>query len=264
MGRSRSRSPSSSSYSSSSDSEEEREREERRRARHNEERREKREAKRLKREADRKATEALREAGSIGWRIKDMINDYGGDEDDEHDDDDDDASIVTICGVRPDGSDVTDCTDWPRLEQYLRNYFDVHESNRKVAVRFKYFCGEQELPSLQGRASEPSSLANIWAQLAAALKREDMRPAERRIDAELIALATPVKRKRPKKPETERSKAERDLFGKLVTAVYGLSPGHFAEGTWTEEASEIMRRELKMLQKFLTMQESDACHLHAC
>ena len=41
----------------------------------------------------------------------------------------------------------------------------------------------------------------------------------------------------------------------LVTAVYGDDPGHFAEGQWTAAASEIVRRNPKVLQKFLPMQE---------
>ena len=45
------------------------------------------------------------------------------------------------------------------------------------------------------------------------------------------------------------------LFKSLVTAVYGDQPGHFAEGQWTEAASEIVRRNPKLLQKFLPMQE---------
>ena len=46
-----------------------------------------------------------------------------------------------------------------------------------------------------------------------------------------------------------------ELFLSLVTAVYGDDPGHFAEGQWTPAASEIVRRNPKMLQKFLPMQE---------
>ena len=46
-----------------------------------------------------------------------------------------------------------------------------------------------------------------------------------------------------------------DLFQSLVTAVYGEDPGHFAGGQWTAVASEIVRRNPKLLQKFLPMQE---------
>ena len=49
-----------------------------------------------------------------------------------------------------------------------------------------------------------------------------------------------------------------DLFQSLVTAVYGDDPGHFAEGQWTAAASEIVRRNPKVLQKFLPMQERTA------
>ena len=51
-----------------------------------------------------------------------------------------------------------------------------------------------------------------------------------------------------------------DLFQSLVPAVYGDDPGHFAEGQWTAAASEIVRCNPKVLQKFLPMQER-ACRL---
>ena len=45
-----------------------------------------------------------------------------------------------------------------------------------------------------------------------------------------------------------------ELFQSLVTAVYGDDPGHFAEGQWTAAASELVRRNPKVLQKYLLMQ----------
>ena len=73
--------------------------------------------------------------------------------------------------------------------------------------------------------------------------------------AELFARAAPVKRTRQRKePESEKAKAKRALFKSLVTAVYGEDPGHFAEGTWGVAASEIVRRNPAILQKFLSMQ----------
>ena len=56
---------------------------------------------------------------------------------------------------------------------------------------------------------------------------------------------------RSKKPQTERAKMERELFTSLVTAVYGDQSGHFAEGTWGVEASDIVRRNPSLLQKYL-------------
>jgi hypothetical protein len=44
---------------------------------------------------------------------------------------------------------------------------------------------------------------------------------------------------------------ERELFTSLVTAVYGDQSGHFAEGTWGVEASDIVRRNPSLLQKYL-------------
>ena len=80
-------------------------------------------------------------------------------------------------------------------------------------------------------------------------------PSQRCVHAELFARAAPVKRTRQRKePESEKAKAKRALFKSLVTAVYGEDPGHFAEGTWGVAASEIVRRNPEILQKFLPMQ----------
>ena len=71
------------------------------------------------------------------------------------------------------------------------------------------------------------------------------------ITAELRSKKKPVSITRNKKPQTERAKMERELFTSLVTAVYGDQPGNFAEGTWGVEASDIVRRNPSLLQKYL-------------
>ena len=80
-------------------------------------------------------------------------------------------------------------------------------------------------------------------------------PSRRWVHAELFARAVPIKRTRQRKEkESEKEKAQRELFNSLVKAVYGDAPGHFAEGEWGVAASEIVRRNPEILQKFLPMQ----------
>ena len=34
-------------------------------------------------------------------------------------------------------AEVVDCTDWAKLEPYLREYFQVHKSNKRVGLKIK-------------------------------------------------------------------------------------------------------------------------------
>jgi hypothetical protein len=260
MGRSRSRSSSSSSSSDSEDSEEREEREAREQRR-KDERRERRKAEREAAEKKRKEDAAELAAGKVSWNIIDTINNYEKDEDGDDDDDDESQNIVTLLGRKAAGTaaEVVDCATWSELEAYLRAYFEVHRSNKKVGLRLKFLVGAET--KLSGRVSDAATMANWWAKLAEMLlvdaaSSEPSLPTVRCISAELFALQKAVSIKRKKKPESEAAKAQRELFRSLVTAVYGEHPGHFAGGQWTEAASEIARRNPKMMEKFLTMQRS--------
>ena len=271
MPRSRSRSSSSSSSrsSDSSDSEaEERARERKRIRKH--QRKERREQQRLEREEERKAKEALRVAGAITWEIKDKINNYtipacqeDDEEEDEHDDEPIDNSEVMLRGSKPRHANAAtvDCTDFDKLEVYLRKYFQIHLTNKNLLLRLKYCTiseptEEEEDPSeelkLSGRATDATTLDNWWDQLAAAVARGKA-IAKHAVYVELHSLKPPVSIKRAKKPESKRAATDRELFTKLVTSIYGENPGHFAEGEWTVESSEIMRNNLQLLRKFLAM-----------
>ena len=266
--RSRSRSSSSSSRSSDSDAEERaRERKKRKKIR-KQQRKERREQQRLEREEERKAKEALRVAGAITWEIKDKINKYTLEEEEDEDEhaleEPVDTSVVMIRGSKPRHANAAtvDCTDFDKLEVYLRKYFEIHRSNKKLQLRFKY-CAvnepteeEEELTEelkLSGRATDATTLDNWWEQLAAAVARGKAAVAKHTVYVELHSLKPAVTVTRQKKPESKRAAVDRAIFTKLVTSIYGETPAHFAEGEWTVESSEIMRENPKLLQKFLAM-----------
>ena len=261
---SRSRSSSSSSYDSSSseDSDEKEQRlareEERKAARLERKEAAKRKAKEAAKAAERKANEAAATdlAGKISWMIMDTINEYEKGEEEDDEDDEDSANMVQLLGRKKSGSQasVVDCNDWAQLEAYLRKTFDVDPSNKKVGMKVRLSIGG--VTKLAQRIVDADTMANWWAQMEDVLDLNSL--PERStcsVYADLFAPKGAFKKKKTKKKgETARAKAERDLFNSLVTSIYGEKPGHFAEGQWTAEASEIMRRNGSLLDKFLPMQ----------
>jgi hypothetical protein len=104
---------------------------------------------------------------------------------------------------------------------------------------------------------DAATMANWWAQMEDVLAELKELPEKWQchVFAELFGPKDAKTKKRKKsKKETERAKAERKLFASLVTSIYGEKPGHFAEGQWTEAASEIVRNNPSLLDKFLPMQ----------
>jgi hypothetical protein len=261
---SRSRSSSSSSYDSSSseDSDEKEQRlareEERKAARLERKEAAKRKAKEAAKAAERKANEAAATdlAGKISWMIMDTINEYEKGEEEDDEDDEDSANMVQLLGRKKSGSQasVVDCNDWAQLEAYLRKTFDVDPSNKKVGMKVRLSIGG--VTKLAQRIVDADTMANWWAQMEDVLDLNSL--PERStcsVYADLFAPKGAFKKKKTKKKgETARAKAERDLFNSLVKSIYGEKPGHFAEGQWTAEASEIMRRNGSLLDKFLPMQ----------
>jgi hypothetical protein len=269
MGRSRSRSRSrtdsrsrsrSAGSSSASDSEE-REIEQEERAERKLQRKEQREAARKLREL-KAAQEAQEQAtGAVQWVIKDTINTYKDDDDDDDDEEEGeetttvDASIMALCGKRPAGAPETvkDCKEWAPLEEYLREYFEVHASQKKIALKLKFMSAKEVEGEdiLYGTVRDESTMANWWNELGKAVKRGGA--AQKIVKAQLIGLKEAVKIARKRRPPTERAEKEKEKFGSLVRAVYGEQPGHFAEGEWCVEASDIVRREPATLKKYLAM-----------
>ena len=90
------------------------------------------------------------------------------------------------------------------------------------------------------------------------MKQDGDAAALKMVKAELVGVkgATTIARK--KKPVTARAAAEKELFGSLVKAVYGERPGNFAEGELCAEASDIVRGQPAMLQKYLPMRSLTA------
>jgi hypothetical protein len=259
--RRRSSSSSSSTYSSS-DEESEIAKEER--AERKEQREEQRRADRKLREEKAKQEAAERKAGEVQWIIKDTINTYDHGEDDDDDDDDDnndDASIFALRGIKLASAPlaVQDCKSWGTLEPYLRGFFEVHTSQKKVALKLKLMSATEVEGGdiLYGTVRDESTMANWWVQLTEAVERDG--PSQKKIiKAELVGVKGAIKIARKKKPVTARATAEKEKFNSLVTAIYGEQPGHYAEGEWSAEASDIVRRDPAMLKKYLAMRKLTA------
>jgi hypothetical protein len=258
-GRTGSRSRSRSVGSSSSSDSEEREIEQEERAERKLQRKEQREAARKLREL-KAAQEAEEQAtGAVQWVIKDTINTYNDDDDDDEEEQGEettvDASIMAVCGKRPAGAPETikDCKEWAPLEEYLREYFQVHSSQKQIALKLKFMSAEEVEGEdiLHGTVRDESTMANWWYQLGKAVERAGA--AQKIVKAQLVGLKGAVKIARKRRPPTERAVAEKEKFGSLITAIYGEQPGYFAEGEWCVEASDIVRREPAMLKKYLAM-----------
>ena len=164
--RSRSRSSSSGSGSDSESSDERAEREAREEQRR-EERRERRKAARKARAQQRKELEAAIAAGKLSWMITDTINDYEKDDEEDDEDDEDSQNIVTLLGRKPAtaGADLVDCSNWASLEKYLREFFEVHKSNKRVGLKMKFVSGADSRTKLAGRIMDMATMANWWAKL---------------------------------------------------------------------------------------------------
>ena len=208
------RSRSSSSSSSGSDSEDSEERAEReaREQRRKEERRARRKADREARERKRQEEAAALAAGKISWMIMDTINDYEKDEDDAEEDDEESQNVLSLLGRKTPAAsaEVIDCATWALLESYLRQYFEIHKSNKKVGLKVKLVVAGQT--KVMGRVVDVSTMANWWEKLEEVLlldlsAEKPSAPTSRRIFAELFALKAPVKIKRKKKAESEAAKA---------------------------------------------------------
>jgi len=209
--------------------------------------------------------EAKAAAGAIPWTVKDGINEYDKDEEDALVDEEDLDNAVELYGRKPaDAHEETkDCTQWDLLEAYLRGHFDIHSSNKKVALRLKLVVctssGYGEEPAEQvlfnGRARDQSTLSFFWYKLEESVKTATVQPLSRRVEGELYVPATPKNIKRVRKPATARAKAEAAIFDELKTAIYGAGAGQHAEGEWTEKASEVFRKNPKWAKKFLVMRK---------
>ena len=53
----------------------------------------------------------------------------------------------------------------------------------------------------------------------------------------------PTKLAKPSRPRGVKHTQDELKFKELVKIVYGEHPGHYAEGEWTEAATELMQRE---------------------
>ena len=161
------RSRSSSSSSSGSDSEDSEERAEReaREQRRKEERRARRKADREARERKRQEAAAALAASKISWMIMDGINDYEKDEDDAEEDDEESQNVLSLLGRKTPAAsaEVIDCATWALLESYLRQYFEIHKSNKKVGLKVKLVVGGQT--KVMGRVVDVSTMANWWEKL---------------------------------------------------------------------------------------------------
>lgn len=205
------------------------------------------------------AGKVRRIAGAMQYTLnllKDAINDYTGDNDE---DEDEDASVVClVCIKSADASaDIIDCSTFEPLEKYLRAYFNIHSSNKKLVLKLKYSSGDVDdsQPLLHGRVTDESLMLNWWAQLEAAAGRDLAAAASGSMHAGLFALKKPTSVIRPRRAQTEKTVGEHRVFKELVTPIYGEEPGHFADGTWDEKASDICRSKPNILKKFLQLQQ---------
>ena len=69
-----------------------------------------------------------------------------------------------------------------------------------------------------------------------------------------VQIATcPGKLAKPKRQRGEKNTADELKFKDLVKMVYGEHPGHFVEGEWTAEATELLRGEPGWVSKHKEM-----------
>jgi hypothetical protein len=157
----------------------------------------------------------------------------------------------------PPTADIIDCSKFVPLEKYLRANFNIHASNKKLVLKLKYFSGDVDdsQPLLHGRVTDKSSMLNWWGQLEAAVGRNLAAAASGSVHAGLFALKKATSVIRPRRAQTEKTAGEHRIFKELVTAIYSEEPGHFADGTWDEKASDICRSNPNILKKFLQMQQ---------
>ena len=278
-GRSRRRSPSS-SYSSSSEDSEEREERKRDREARREEREEQRSALKAARKAEREQAQAelekaqakaaaerekaeaeataLQRVGRASWRFVAA----GGEDEDE------DAFGIQIMGKKPERTffnfeGIVDCTSWEPLNDYLRLEFNVPKTARLVLRAKLEVDGEGRF---QQNVHEGATLANFWANC--------MGMGSLVVQAQEIAVIVTVQLGRdpkvlakPKKPRGEKHTADELKFKDLVQEVYGEHPGHYAGGTWTEKATELMQygdwlSKHKAMAKLTEKVMGDAGYLH--
>ena len=283
--RGRSRSRSSSSSSSSEDSEERLEREREREFREQESQ-EKRAQKKAARKAERERAEAKAQAereqhaaierlGRATWRFT-----AAGDEDD-------DCFSFGLRGKKPESgaffsAGIVDCTSWEPLNDYLRleQNFNIVDEKDKLLLKAKlevdgegrlfqavrdattlgtFWASCMDIGALIVEAQASSPRAHIASPHREPTRREPSHavrgPRSQEISVVMtVQIATgPGKLAKPKRQRGEKNTAEELKFKDLVKMVYGEHPGHFVEGEWTAEATELLRGEPGWVSKHKEM-----------
>ena len=66
----------------------------------------------------------------------------------------------------------------------------------------------------------------------------------------VVTIKGPKKITKASRPRGKKESEDEKNFKDLVKALFGVNPGHCAEGAWTAEASDVMRRRPDYVPKF--------------
>lgn len=107
----------------------------------------------------------------------------------------------------------------------------------------------------QGRVHDATTHANWGAQLLQYHMQDGAPAAAGLVVARMVSLKGATKIKRKKRPRSNGQITAAALMKQLVEAIYGETPVNHAEGLWTADASDYLRKNHKVLDKYLGMRK---------
>ena len=195
----------------------------------------------------RDAAAAVERLGEAMWRFATTEDDGG----------DTDSFSIALRGKKPESAaffseGIVDCTSWEPLEAYLRleHNFNVPDVKSRLLLKAKLEVdGEARyFQSLR----DATTLGSFWATC--------MDMGARITGAQEIAVFVtvgiamgPTKLAKPKQPRCQKNTTDETKFKNLVKIVYGEHSHHYAEGEWTNEATEALRAEPGWVSKHAEM-----------